>query len=55
VWHPSQLQNPIPASENVTKLNLRDLFIGSVCLGYVGQPLAFEFGKRFTTVGYGRL
>ena len=26
--------------------------IGIVGLGYVGLPLAVEFGKRFETVGY---
>jgi UDP-N-acetyl-D-galactosamine dehydrogenase len=26
--------------------------IGVVGLGYVGLPLAVEFGKQFTTVGY---
>ena len=34
------------------KLNLRNLKIGIVGLGYVGLPLAVEFGKRFTTVGF---
>jgi len=32
--------------------NLRNLRIGVVGLGYVGLPLAVEFGKRFTTVGF---
>jgi UDP-N-acetyl-D-galactosamine dehydrogenase len=34
------------------KLNLRNLRIGVVGLGYVGLPLAVEFGKRFDTVGF---
>ena len=36
----------------MSKLNLRNLKIGIVGLGYVGLPLAVEFGKRFTTVGF---
>jgi len=36
----------------MTKLNLRNLRIGVVGLGYVGLPLAVEFGKRFNTVGF---
>ncbi len=34
------------------KLNLRNLGVGIVGLGYVGLPLAVEFGKRFRTVGF---
>jgi UDP-N-acetyl-D-galactosamine dehydrogenase len=34
------------------KFNLRNLKIGVVGLGYVGLPLAVEFGKRFSTVGF---
>jgi UDP-N-acetyl-D-galactosamine dehydrogenase len=34
------------------KLNLRNLRIGVIGLGYVGLPLAVEFGKRFNTVGF---
>ena len=33
-------------------LTLRNLRIGVVGLGYVGLPLAVEFGKRFRTTGY---
>ena len=33
------------------RFNLRNLKIGVVGLGYVGLPLAVEFGKRFCTVG----
>jgi UDP-N-acetyl-D-galactosamine dehydrogenase len=36
----------------VTKFNLRSPKIGIVGLGYVGLPLAVEFGKRFNTVGF---
>ena len=36
----------------MSTLNLRNLKIGIVGLGYVGLPLAVEFGKRFTTVGF---
>jgi UDP-N-acetyl-D-galactosamine dehydrogenase len=32
--------------------NLKNLKIGVVGLGYVGLPLAVEFGKRFQTVGF---
>ena len=34
------------------KFNLRNLQIGVVGLGYVGLPLAVEFGKHFRTVGF---
>ena len=34
------------------RFNLRNLRIGVVGLGYVGLPLAVEFGKRFNTVGF---
>ncbi len=34
------------------KPNLRNLNIGIVGLGYVGLPLAVEFGKQFDTVGF---
>ncbi len=34
------------------KLSLRGCRIGVVGLGYVGLPLAVEFGKRFDTVGF---
>jgi UDP-N-acetyl-D-galactosamine dehydrogenase len=34
------------------KFNLRNLKVGVVGLGYVGLPLAVEFGKRFQTVGF---
>ncbi|WP_435927065.1 Vi polysaccharide biosynthesis UDP-N-acetylglucosamine C-6 dehydrogenase TviB [Dryocola sp. BD613] len=33
-------------------MNLNDLKIGVVGLGYVGLPLAVEFGKKFPTVGF---
>ena len=34
------------------KFNLRNLKVGVVGLGYVGLPLAVEFGKHFETVGF---
>ncbi|HEX6992804.1 MAG TPA: Vi polysaccharide biosynthesis UDP-N-acetylglucosamine C-6 dehydrogenase TviB [Gammaproteobacteria bacterium] len=33
-------------------LTLNDARIGVIGLGYVGLPLALEFGKRYTTVGF---
>lgn len=36
----------------VTPLSLRNLKVGVVGLGYVGLPLAVEFGKHFETVGF---
>lgn len=30
----------------------RDLTVAVVGLGYVGLPLAVEFGKKFRTIGY---
>ena len=33
-------------------MNLDNLKIGIVGLGYVGLPLAVEFGKKFTTLGF---
>jgi UDP-N-acetyl-D-galactosamine dehydrogenase len=33
-------------------LNLRKCHVAVVGLGYVGLPLAVEFGRRFTTVGF---
>ncbi len=35
-----------------TPLSLRNLKVGVVGLGYVGLPLAVEFGKHFDTVGF---
>jgi UDP-N-acetyl-D-galactosamine dehydrogenase len=34
------------------KFSLRNLKIGVIGLGYVGLPLAVEFGKRYATVGF---
>ncbi len=34
------------------KLNLRNLKIAVIGLGYVGLPLAVEFGRHFDTVGF---
>jgi len=33
-------------------MNLRKLQVGVIGLGYVGLPLAAEFGKRYATVGF---
>jgi len=30
----------------------QDIYIGVIGLGYVGLPLAVEFGKKFNTIGY---
>ena len=35
-----------------TKINDREAIIGVVGLGYVGLPLAVEFGKQFKTLGF---
>lgn len=35
-----------------SKFNLRNVKIGVIGLGYVGLPLAVEFGKHFKTVGF---
>ncbi len=32
--------------------NIKDIRIGIIGLGYVGLPLAVEFGKKYPTVGY---
>ena len=36
----------------IMKFSLRGCRVGVVGLGYVGLPLAVEFGKRFDTVGF---
>jgi UDP-N-acetyl-D-glucosamine/UDP-N-acetyl-D-galactosamine dehydrogenase len=36
----------------MSELNLRNCKIGVIGLGYVGLPLAVEFGKHFKTVGF---
>jgi UDP-N-acetyl-D-galactosamine dehydrogenase len=33
-------------------LSLRNCRVGVVGLGYVGLPLAIEFGKHFVTIGF---
>ena len=33
-------------------MNLLDKKIGIIGLGYVGLPLAVEFGKQYTTIGF---
>ena len=34
------------------KANILDAKVGIIGLGYVGLPLAVEFGKKFTTIGF---
>ena len=34
------------------KLNSDEIVIGVVGLGYVGLPLAVEFGKKLQTIGF---
>src|SRR5262245_19980410 len=36
----------------MSSLNLRKLQVGVIGLGYVGLPLAAEFGKRYATIGF---
>jgi UDP-N-acetyl-D-galactosamine dehydrogenase len=36
----------------MSKISLRKLQVGVIGLGYVGLPLAVEFGKRYPTVGF---
>ena len=38
--------------KNMKKFELDNLKIGVVGLGYVGLPLAVEFGKKFPTIGF---
>ena len=33
-------------------MNLKNVRIGIIGLGYVGLPLAVEFGKKFPTIGF---
>jgi UDP-N-acetyl-D-galactosamine dehydrogenase len=40
------------AARNSRRLNRRSLKIGVIGLGYVGLPLAVEFGKRYRTTGF---
>ena len=40
----------LPLDENL--LNLRNCRLGVIGLGYVGLPLAVEFGRHFETVGF---
>ena len=43
---------PLPLTENGPLRTLKDTRIGIIGLGYVGLPLAVEFGKRYPTVGF---
>jgi UDP-N-acetyl-D-glucosamine/UDP-N-acetyl-D-galactosamine dehydrogenase len=40
------------ARKRVPELSLRDCRIGVIGLGYVGLPLAVEFGKKYETTGF---
>ncbi|WP_277602849.1 hypothetical protein [Lelliottia amnigena] len=33
-------------------MNINNVKIGIIGLGYVGLPLAVEFGKKFETIGF---
>jgi len=43
---------PLLLTENRPLRTLKDTRIGIIGLGYVGLPLAVEFGKRYPTVGF---
>jgi UDP-N-acetyl-D-galactosamine dehydrogenase len=45
-------QTTIELQEVMTQFNLRKCRVGVVGLGYVGLPLAVEFGKHFQTIGF---
>jgi UDP-N-acetyl-D-galactosamine dehydrogenase len=36
----------------VSRFDLKDINIGIIGLGYVGLPLAVEFGRKYPTVGF---
>ncbi len=38
--------------QHKTRLNLSQIRIGVIGLGYVGLPLAVEFGRRYPTIGF---
>ena len=40
------------ASNKKTVKDLSDLRLAVIGLGYVGLPLAVEFGKKFETIGF---
>src|SRR5688572_1436367 len=44
--------SPSPSGSPMSALSLSNCKIGVVGLGYVGLPLAVEFGKKFRTVGF---
>src|SRR4051794_32827577 len=48
----AQARNVFSNNGKIMKLSLRGCQIGIVGLGYVGLPLAVEFGKHFDTVGF---
>jgi UDP-N-acetyl-D-galactosamine dehydrogenase len=42
----------LPLEEGIVIFDLEKVRIGVIGLGYVGLPLAVEFGKKFSTIGY---
>ena len=48
------LLEPVPAGRSETEMDfdLKNLRIGVIGLGYVGLPLAVEFGKKYPTIGF---
>ena len=39
-------------NQTLTTLNKNPICLGIIGLGYVGLPLAVEFGKKFQTIGF---
>ena len=48
----SSAPEPPVARKRVPELSLRNCRIGVIGLGYVGLPLAVEFGKHYETTGF---
>ena len=36
----------------ITKMEKNNIVIGIIGMGYVGLPLAVEFGKKYATIGF---
>jgi UDP-N-acetyl-D-galactosamine dehydrogenase len=49
---PPQVELPVCQSGEATLRALKDTRIGIIGLGYVGLPLAVEFGKQYPTLGF---
>ena len=48
-----ECERPVAEREmNNMDFDIADLRIGVIGLGYVGLPLAVEFGKKYPTVGF---